>query len=95
MKYVIHAYDAQDAQAPNRRMAARPAHLEGVKTLKANNQYVLGGALLNADGQMIGSMMVVEFETEESMQNWYKNDPYVVQNVWSNVNINTFRPAPV
>nr|WP_293842164.1 YciI family protein [uncultured Arsenicibacter sp.] len=95
MLYVIHAYDFTDAEALNRRMAVRPDHLEGVKQLKAGNNYVLGGALLNPDGQMFGSMMVVDFDTEEAMQAWLQNDPYVTGQVWEKIDVKPFRQAVV
>ena len=95
MLYVVHAYDYTDSEALTRRMAVRPDHLEGVKTLKANNNYVIGGALLNPEGQMVGSMMVVDFETEETMQNWLQNDPYVTGRVWAKIDVKPFRQAIV
>ncbi|OIN59670.1 YciI family protein [Arsenicibacter rosenii] len=95
MLYVIHAYDFTDAEALNRRMAVRPDHLEGVKKLKAGNNYVLGGALLNPEGQMFGSMMVVDFDTEEAMQQWLQNDPYVTGQVWEKIDVKPFRQAVV
>lgn len=95
MLYVVHAYDYTDSEALNRRMAVRPAHLEGVKNLKATNNYVIGGALLNPEGQMIGSMMVVDFDTEEAMQNWLQNDPYVSGQVWEKIDVKPFRQASV
>ncbi|MVN92341.1 YciI family protein [Mucilaginibacter aquatilis] len=94
-QYVVTAYDFTDNNALNRRMEARPAHLEGVKLLKHHNNFVAGGAILNDQDQMIGSVMIVQFETETLMQQWLKNDPYVTGQVWEKVDIKPFRQAIV
>ncbi|GAA4421208.1 YciI family protein [Nibrella viscosa] len=95
MHYVIHAYDYTDEQALDRRMAARPNHFETARGLKANGNFVIGGALLDPEGRMIGSMMVVEFESEEQLQQWLQNDPYVTGRVWEKIDVKPFRPAAV
>jgi uncharacterized protein YciI len=38
-QFVLIAYDGTDADALSRRMAARPAHLENVRQLKAKGQF--------------------------------------------------------
>lgn len=95
MHYVIHAYDHTDADALDRRMAVRPAHLDYVRELKANGQFVLGGALLNPDGQMIGSMLLLNLETDEQLTNYLNTDPYIVQGVWDKIDVKPFRQAQV
>ena len=57
-QYIIHAWDGKDDKALERRMAARPAHFDGARKLKAEGHFVLGGAILNTEGKMIGSTMV-------------------------------------
>jgi len=94
-QYVIYAYDGTDAQALERRMAARPHHLVVVKQLKANGNFIVGGAILNEAGNMIGSMMLVQFDTEGALYNWYNNDPYVTMKVWEKVEIKPFKIAEV
>ncbi len=95
MQYVIHAYDYTDEQALERRMAARPAHFEGVRSLKTNGNFVIGGALLDNKGTMIGSMMVVEFNTEDDLNQWLQQEPYIVGNVWERIDVKPFRRAEV
>jgi uncharacterized protein YciI len=51
-QYLINALDFTDAEALERRMHARPAHLESVKEAKSKGHYLIGGALLNDHGQM-------------------------------------------
>lgn len=95
MQYVIHAYDHTDANALDRRMAARPAHFDYARQLKANGQFVLGGALLDADGQMIGSMLLLDLESEAQLDTYLKTDPYIVQGVWDKIDVKPFRRADV
>jgi uncharacterized protein YciI len=94
-QYVIYAYDGTDEQALERRMAARPHHLVVVKQLKANGNFIVGGAILNEAGNMIGSTMLVQFETEEALYSWYNNDPYITMKVWEKVEIKPFKIADV
>ena len=95
MTYVIHAYDYTDPEAINRRMAARPDHLAGAQILREAGQYILGGAMLNPDGQMIGSVMVLDFETETDLMAWQAREPYIQRGVWETIDIKPFRQAPV
>ncbi len=97
MQFLLRAHDFTDEQALERRMAARPFHFETARQLKANGHFVLGGAVLDAAGQMIGSMMVVDFPDETALQAWLQADPYVTQGVWNpnSIEIKPFRVADV
>ena len=94
-QYVIIARDGSDLTALNRRMDARPAHLAGARELKENNHFILGGAMLDENGNMAGSVMIVQFENEEKLNEWYDNEPYIKQNVWQSIEIKPFRIADV
>ena len=94
-QYIIIARDGTDPGALNRRMETRPVHLKGAAALKANNQFVLGGAMLNDAGQMEGSVMIVQFETEAAFQEWYANEPYITAGVWKQIEVKPFRVAEV
>ncbi len=92
-QYLISALDFTDEQAFERRMQARPAHLESVKGLKSKGRYFIGGALLDDHGKMIGSTMIVQFETPEALQEWLNDDPYITNNVWDRIEIKPFKVA--
>ena len=94
-QYLISAQDFTDENAFERRMAARPAHLQNVKKLKSKNHYVIGGAMLNEEGKMIGSTMIVQFETPENLQEWLQNDPYITEKVWDRIEIKPFKVAEI
>ena len=92
-QYLVTAYDYTDKGALERRMKVRPAHLEGIKPLRGTGNFVIGGAILNDDGQMIGSVMIMQFETEEELKNWTETDPYITQNIWERYEIKPFKVA--
>lgn len=94
-QYLVTAYDYTDTEALQRRMSVRPHHLDAAKELRANGNYVLGGAILNEDGNMIGSVMIVQFETEEALEAWKQNEPYITQKIWESVDVKPFRVAEV
>lgn len=94
-QYLVTAYDYTDTEALQRRMNVRPHHLDAAKDLKASGNYVLGGAILNEDGKMIGSVMILQFETEEALNAWKQNEPYITQKIWESVDVKPFRVATV
>ena len=94
-QYLVTAYDHTDDGALERRMNVRPHHLDGAKQLKENGNYVVGGAMLNDAGNMIGSVMILQFETEEELQAWQQGEPYVTQKIWETVDVKRFKVAAV
>ncbi len=95
MQYIVHAYDHTGPDALDRRMAARPAHLAYVAQLKEKGQFLLGGALLDPDGRMMGSMLILDMETEDQLTSYLDSDPYIVQGVWDKIDVKPFRQASV
>lgn len=94
-QYLIYALDGEDGQALERRMNTRPEHLAGGKQLKANGNFILGGAMLNHKGQMIGSTMILQFETEDEFELWKSTEPYILNGVWKKIEIYPFKVANI
>ncbi|MHB8208829.1 YciI family protein [Mucilaginibacter sp.] len=94
-QYIITGYDYTDEGALDRRMAVRSHHLDGAKNLKENGNYVIGGAILNEAGKMIGSVMILQFETEEGLDAWKQNEIYITHKIWETVDIKPYRVADV
>ncbi|KNC84405.1 hypothetical protein SARC_03367 [Sphaeroforma arctica JP610] len=67
-QFVVVAYDGKDEGALDRRMAVRGDHLEGAMKLKKAGHLISGGALLDSNGKMMGSMMTVEFASEQELR---------------------------
>lgn len=94
-QFIIIAQDYKDSEALNRRLAARPVHLERMRVEKAKGVFIMGGAKLNEQGNMYGSMLIVDLPDKTSVQNWIAADPYITDNVWETVEITLFRIADV
>jgi len=90
-QYVITAYDGTDPDAQARRMAARPAHLESIRPLRDAGHFIEGGAILNEEGQMIGSVLMMAFPTRDELDQWLASDPYTTGKVWQQVDVRPFR----
>jgi uncharacterized protein len=93
MLYVVIAKDGTDPEAPNRRQAVREKHLEGIKPVVKSEFLQMGGALLNKDGNMIGSMMLLEAQSEEEVWDFLKRDIYSTAKVWQSFEVYPFRRA--
>ncbi|GJL85246.1 MAG: hypothetical protein DHS20C02_10210 [Micavibrio sp.] len=92
MQYMVIARDGNDEGALERRMAAREDHIKvGDEYLKSGN-FLMAVALLNDDQEMIGSVMLVDFEGREELDAWLEVEPYVTGGVWKHVE---FFPAKV
>jgi uncharacterized protein len=94
-QYLITAFDGTDENALDRRMSIRPFHLEGAKKLKENENFIIGGAMLNDEGKMIGSTMILQFENPEELQTWIDSEPYIQHGVWVKFEVKPFRVANV
>ncbi|WP_183562799.1 YciI family protein [Mucilaginibacter sp. SP1R1] len=94
-QYLVTGYDYIDAGALQRRMGVRPHHLDGAKALLQNGNYVVGGAILNDEGNMVGSVTVLQFESEEELEAWKQNEPYITQKIWESVDVKPFKVADV
>ena len=94
-QYLIIANDGKDDEALNRRKEIRPLHLAGAKKLKESGNFVIGGAILDDDSNMRGSIMIVQFESQDDFQQWYDNEPYITGGVWKEIEVKRFRVAEV
>lgn len=92
---MIHAWDGKDENALERRMNSRPAHFDNARKMKANGNFITGGAMLDQAGKMIGSTMLVQFDSPEELQQWLDIEPYITGKVWEKIDIHPFRVADV
>ncbi len=87
MQFVIIGLDGTDEKALERRLAVRAKHIELGEELRQSGNFWYGAALLNQDGQMNGSMLLMDFESEEKLQEWLDKEPYVTGDVWRSVEV--------
>ena len=83
MQFLIKAYDGEGML--EKRMEVRPRHLEGMKAL--GKQIICAGGLLDDEGRMKGSALVMEFPDRVAMEEYLKNEPYVVEGVWQKIEV--------
>jgi hypothetical protein len=95
MLYVIIGTDKEDSL--ELRMAARPAHIERLETLKQQGRLRMAGpfpAIDNPDpgpSGFTGSLIVAEFDTLQDAKDWANSDPYVSAGVYADVSIKPFK----
>ena len=94
MQFLVLAYDAKDEGAPARRMAARDAHLAVIAGYKASGNMRMGTAILDDAGKMIGSCIIAEFPSRVELNAWLSDEPYIVQKVWDEVQVQDCKIAP-
>ncbi|UCE18144.1 MAG: hypothetical protein JSV84_14975 [Gemmatimonadota bacterium] len=95
MQFIVIAYDDTDEGALQRRLAVREDHLKTAKEMFDSGKWLYAAGILNDDGVMIGSMIVCEFPTRDELeQQWLKEEPYIIGNVWKKIDIYRTQVAP-
>jgi|SRR6187399_1751214 uncharacterized protein YciI len=84
-QFLITLYDGTDAEAPARRAATRPAHLDGLHANVASGKLLFGGPLFDEAEKPIGSFLLAECADRAELDAIIANDPYVKGNVWQRV----------
>jgi uncharacterized protein YciI len=95
MQFLLIAYDGTDQEALNRRMNARPEHFQKIGKLKGTGEFLFGGAILDENDTMIGSMIVYDFPDRAALDERLKDEPYICRNVWQKIYIKPFRLARI
>ncbi len=83
MQFIIRAYDGKDKRT--KRMEVRPRHLENMA--KVDGRVLRAGGLLDAEGGMKGSVLIMEFASRADLDRYLESEPYVVENVREKVEV--------
>ena len=83
MQFLIKAYDGEGLLGM--RMEVRPRHLENMG--KVDGKIICAGGLLDANGQMKGSALVMEFEDRAGLDAYLASEPYIIEHVWEKVEV--------
>lgn len=85
MQFMIKALDGEKKLA--RRMEVRPRHLEGMEKLRSH--IICAGGLLDNEGKMKGSVLILDFPSRDDLDSYLASEPYVVEQVWEKIEIET------
>jgi uncharacterized protein len=95
MQFILMAYDGEDQGALERRMQVREEHLRKIEELKKSGEFLFGGAILDNDGKMIGSMIMYEVPDRQTLDEKLRDEVYMTHDVWKKVSIHPFRLAKI
>jgi uncharacterized protein YciI len=95
MQFLLLAYDGTDPEALQRRLKVREDHLGKIEHLKNVGEFLFGGAILDENGKMIGSMIVYDFPDRQALDERLKDEPYITAGVWKKIEIQPFRHAKI
>lgn len=95
MQFLLVAFDGTDPGALERRMKVRENHLHKISLLKKNGEFKCGGAILDDDGKMIGSMIIYDYPDRQSLDASLQNEPYFTEGIWKKIEIRPFRTAQI
>ena len=71
----------------DKRMEVRPRHLEGMKELE--KRIIAGGGLLDEEGRMKGSALVMELPDRAALDKYLAEEPYLVDGVSQKIEVET------
>ena len=83
MQYIITAYDGENML--EKRMEVRPRHLENMTRVKG--KVLCAGGILDEEGTMKGSMLVIDFAEKADLDDYLQNEPYIKEKVWEKVHV--------
>jgi len=87
MLFTIHALDKKNSL--QLRMNIRERHLAYL----TKSPLVFAGPLLDEQGEMCGSLIVLDMEDISEVENFAKNDPYALAGLFKSVEIRRFIKA--
>lgn len=93
MEFLVIAHDHTDHEALARRMVVRERHLTAARRAVASGNMLIGGATLDEEGRMVGSMAVVSFSDQGAFDEWLENVPYNKNGIWEKVEVYPCRVA--
>lgn len=97
MLYAIIGEDHPDSLT--NRLAARPAHLDRLKSLQDEGRLLIAGPCPAIDSPdpgpagFSGSLIIAEFASLDAAKAWADSDPYAAAGVYAKVTVKPFKKA--
>ncbi|OUR90209.1 hypothetical protein A9Q81_19640 [Gammaproteobacteria bacterium 42_54_T18] len=95
MLYAVISEDVENSL--EKRLAARPAHLERLEALKSEGRLFVAGPFPALDTEtpgeagFTGSLVIAEFTSLDAAQQWADKDPYIDAGVYANVTVKPYK----
>ena len=95
MWYAIISQDIENSL--EKRLAARPAHIDRLKALAAEDRLLIAGPHPAIDSEdpgeagFTGSLVVASFDSLENAQAWADADPYIEAGVYEHVIVKPYK----
>lgn len=83
MQFIIKAYDGEGML--QKRMEVRSRHFENID--KIREHVICAGAIRDEAGNMTGSLLVMEYDSREEVDQYIANEPYALEHVWDRIEI--------
>ena len=83
MQFIVKAYDGEGML--ENRLAVRPRHLDGMAKLGAH--VICAGGLLDEEGKMKGSALILDFPSRAELDAYLAEEPYVQEHVWDKIEV--------
>ncbi|QND72858.1 YciI family protein [Tardiphaga robiniae] len=91
MQFTIIARDDTAEGTPAKRLAARVEHLERIHALKAEGAVIDGGAIIDPEGKMVGSIVLCEYPDRAALDAYIESEIYYRERVWKDIEVLPFR----
>ena len=94
---ITSVYCALRENAEDIRKSLRTEHFDRLITLKNDGRLFAAGPQLSTDNQnsdepsILGSLIIAEFDSLSSAQNWAAGDPYAEAGIYSNIDVYLFK----
>ena len=87
MYYSLFCYDHKDSV--EKRKNIRDEHIQYLNKFKKS--ILFAGPIMDEDELIIGSLIVMDFNTKEEIEVFSKNDPYFLGGLFKSVSIHRFK----
>lgn len=85
MQFMIKALDGKDKL--EKRLEVRAQHIENIQKVKEYGSVICAGGLLDEEGKMKGSFLILDFESKELFDRYLASEPYIIHKVWEDIQI--------
>lgn len=85
MQFIVRAYDGEGKL--DKRLEVRPAHLEGIKKLNEQGHVIAAGGILDDEGKMRGSALVLDFDSRAELDDYLAHEIYATEKVWEKIEV--------